>query len=214
MKTCTGWLLGVAAAGGALCAFPAVAQDGVWFQGRTIGFHGLSANTGVFEGAVSQFGLSLFGGHVEEPSIDKHYGGYRFTDLFALEGSQASLALPASACGYDSLTTDLSQSCHGASWSLSGVATLPLHEGISFYGRLGLQYWQNNGRPDSSALSVGNQDIGTTYGVGVSYQFRKDWFLHAESEHYSDLSQGLGFRSGAGLGLDSKVHSIGLSVRF
>ena len=212
MKTRIRSLVGATA--GVVCALSALAQEGVWYQGRTSGFQGLSADSGIFEGAVTKFGLSLFGGQVEEPAIEKYYSGYRFTDLFALEGAQTNLSLPAAACGYDSLTTDLSQSCQGASWSLSGVATLPLHEGVSFYGRLGLQYWQNNGHLDSGGLGGGYQDVGTTYGLGVSYQFRKDWFLHAESERYSDMSQGLGLRSRTGLGLDSSVHSIGLSVRF
>ena len=209
-------LMGTVAAAGALCACPALAQDGEWFQGTTRGFGGLSADTGVFEGAISKFGLSLFGGRVEEPVVEKRYGGYRFTDLFALEGAQTNLLLPASACGYDSVFTDLSQPCQGASWSLSGVATLPLQggEGVSFYGRLGFHYWQNNGHPDSSPSRAANQDVGSTYGLGVSYQFRKDWFVHAETERYSDLSQGLGLRSSSGLGLDSSVHTIGLSVRF
>ena len=59
------------------------------------------------------------------------------------------------------------------------------------------------------------QDMGTMYGIGMSYEFRKDWYVHAESERFSDVLQGTGLQLNQGFGLDSAVvHSIGLSVRF
>jgi hypothetical protein len=192
---------------------PAWAEDGEWFEGRASGFWGLSADTGVFEGAISKFGLSSIGGRVEEPQIDKLYSGYRFNELFAVEGAQTSLKLPPSACSHDILSSDLARSCHGASWSVSGVATLPFQEGLSFYGRLGMQYWGNQTGIERSAVLPSLQDLGTTVGFGISYEFRKHMYLHADTERYSELG-GLGLRPGRGVGLDSSVHSIGLSIRF
>lgn len=193
-----------------LCAS---ADSGEWFEGRATGFWGLSADTGVFEGALSKFGPSLHAGRVDEPQIDKQYSGYRFNELFAVEGAQTSLKLPAAACGNDALLTDLSRPCHGASWSVSGVATLPFQEGLALYGRLGMQYWHGQNGIEQSAALPSLQDLGTTYGFGISYAFRKDMFLHADSERYSELG-GIGFRPGRGVGLDTSVHSIGLSIRF
>jgi hypothetical protein len=190
------------------------AQGGDWYEGKTKGFWGLSPDSQVFEGAISKFGLSTFGGRVEEPAIEKQYSGYRFSDLFSVEGAKTSLSLPASGCRYDSITTDLDNACHGASWTLTGVATLPFHEGLSLYGRLGMQYWENNSRPDSALMRWGQQDVGTMLGLGLSYQFRKDWYLHMDVERYSDLSQGLGLRPSSGVGLDTSIHTIGFSVRF
>ena len=195
------------------CANAQAADSGEWFEGHSTGFWGLSADTGVFEGALGKFGLSALGGHVEEPEIDKHTSGYRFNELFALEGAQTSLRLPAAACGYDSLVTDLARPCQGASWSVAGVATLPFQEGVSVYGRLGMQYWRNQNENESAAALPSLQDLGTTVGIGVSYEFRKDMFLHADSERYSELG-GVGFRPERGIGLDSTLHSIGLSIRF
>jgi hypothetical protein len=203
-------LLAAAGSGGALFA-----QSGEWYEGRTTGFWGLSPQTQVFEGTVGRFGLSTFGGVVDEPLIERNYGGYRVTDLFALEGARSTMSLPATSCGYDSLTTDLDQRCRGAAWSLTGVANLPFQEGLSLYGRLGLQYWESNNRVDSSLLRYGHQqDLGTMYGVGMNYEFRKDWYLHLDMERYSDMSQGLGLRPGADVGLRTTINSFGLSVRF
>jgi hypothetical protein len=197
------------------CAGTLFAQGGEWYEGRTSGFWGLSPQSQVFESTIGRFGMSTFGGQVDEPVIEKNYGGYRITDLFAVEGARSTLSLPAGSCGYDSLSTDLDQHCRGAAWSLTGVATLPFQEGLSLYGRLGLQYWENNNRVDNSLLRFGHQqDVGTMYGVGVSYEFRKDWYLHLDMERYSDLSQGLGLRPGGDVGLRTSINTFGLSVRF
>ncbi|HWQ40114.1 MAG TPA: hypothetical protein VNM24_16140 [Burkholderiales bacterium] len=198
--------------GGLLVHQGPASGQGEWYEGKASGFWGLSPDSQVFEGAISKFGLSAFGGRVEEPAIEKHYSGYRFTDLFTIEGSKTSLSLPPGACGYDSLSSDLDAPCHGAAWSLTGVATL--QEGLSLYGRLGLQYWEKQRGADLPLLRNGQQDLGTMYGVGMSYQFRKDWYLHYDLERYSDVAPGLGLRPGRELGLSTRIHSIGLSIRF
>jgi hypothetical protein len=210
---CTLLALGTAVCG-VFAQTAGAADNGDWYAGSSSGFWGLSPDSQVFEGALSKFGLSPFGGQVEEPAIDKHYTGYRFGELFSVEGAQSQLSLPALACHNDAFAGDLAAPCHGASWSIAGIATLPFDEGLSFYGRLGLQYWQRNGGGESRTPRLGVQDLGAAYGVGVSYEFRKDWYLHAESERFSDLSQGSGLQFGQGLRLDNAIHSIGLSIRF
>jgi hypothetical protein len=209
-------ILGAIALTAALCVqATALAQNREWYEGRTSGFWGLSPDTQLFEGAIGRFGMSAIGGQVDEPVIEKQYGGYRITDLFTVEGAQSSLSLPAESCGYDALTTDLNQPCRGAAWSLTGVATLPFQDGLSLYGRLGLQYWENVGRADLGPLRYGQQqDLGTMYGLGMSYEFRRDWYLHFDLERYSDLAKGLGLRPGSDVGLRTNLNTIGLSVRF
>lgn len=195
-------------------AVSATAENGDWYAGASNGFRGLSANSQAFEGALSKFGPSLYSGRLDEPVIEKHYTGFRFNDLFAIEGLQSQLAAPVHICGNDTLSGDLAGTCHGAAWSVSGVAMLPLNEGLSFYGRLGLQYLQQNNNGESRLSWPNAQDMGATYGIGVSYEFRKDWYVHAESERFSEAGRGTGLRFEPGLGLDNTVHSIGLSIRF
>ena len=207
-------ILAAGALGAGLVALPAVADSGDWYGGASNGFRGLSPDSRVFEGALNRFAVSLFGGNLDEALIEKQYAGYRFGDLFALEGTQSQLSLPAFACTHEPLGGDLAEPCFGASWSVSGIANLPFYEGLSVYGRLGLQYWQRN-RPGESSPSIPNaQDMSTMYGIGLSYELRKDWYVHAESERFSDLLQGTGLQLNQGFGLESAVHSIGLSIRF
>jgi hypothetical protein len=188
------------------------AETGEWYEGSAKGFWGLSPDSQIFEGAVAKFGRSAVGGPVDEPIIDKRYSGYRFTDLFSVEGSHTSLSLPAAACRYDSLLSDLSKPCHGSSWSLTGVATL--QQDLALYGRLGLQYWEQAGKTDTPWQRLGQYDVGAVYGVGMSYQLRRDWYLHYDLEYYSDVGQSLGLRPSQDVGLSSGMHSIGFSIRF
>ena len=202
-------LLGLA---GVVACATAVAQNGDSPESRTGAARGSAYPVQIFEGAAGSFGLTPLKGWGEDLSIDKRTGSYRFTDLFSVEGAQTNFSLPSSGCRNDALSKDMTRSCTGTAWSLSGVATLP--QGFSVFGKLGLQYLQTNGTQDRPWNRQFSQDVGTSYGIGLSYEFRKDWFVHAESERFSDIAGGVGLRPPEGGPLDSSVHSIGLSIRF
>ncbi len=76
-----------------------------------------------------------------------------------------------------------------------------------------MHYWQN-GSQDEGARHRALDDLGTVYGVGLSYEFSKAVTFRAESERYSDLSGNNGNGLGSGVGLEASVHSIGLSIKF
>jgi opacity protein-like surface antigen len=203
-------LAALLAAGGAV-----LAQNGdQWYSGRSTGFWGVGDSVGVRGPLTGLF--SPPGSSADSLNAQRQFGGYRITDAFAIEGAQTNFGASASACGGDSLAGDSYRSCSGSgsAWSLSGVATLPFQSGLSLYGRLGLNYRQKGFQEDPSGHR--NLDdpgaIGKVYGVGLSYGLTKSITVHAESEYHSDLTGNIGL--GAGLGLDSSVHSIGLSVKF
>ncbi len=169
------------------------AQSGdPWYGGRATGFWGLSESVGVHGAVPGMFNLP--GTNPDSLNVQRQYGGYRITDAFAIEGAQTNFGPSVSACGGDSLAGDSYRSCSGAAWSLSGVATLPEAAGH-----------RNSDDPGS---------IGKVYGVGLSYGLTKSIRVHAESERYSELISNNTSGFSAGLGLDSSVHSIGLSIKF
>ena len=191
---------------GSVCA-----QDDPWYSGIQSGWG--PGNSLGFRGSLP--GESPMGGvSPESLAAHKQFGGYRFTDAIAIEGTQTSYGLSGTACGGDSLAADAYRSCYGSAWSLAGIATLPFNSGLSLYGRLGLHYWQKTTLDDvSPAGRRGLDDLGSVLGVGVSYELSRAVTFHAESERYSDLfSNGAG--PGQNLGLDASVHSIGLSIKF
>jgi hypothetical protein len=186
-----------------------------WYSGQSRGFWGLSDSVGVRSVLPGTFNPP--GSNAESLNAIRQYGGYRLSDAFAIEGSQTRFGPSDSGCNGYAGDTAYGAACNGSSaWSLSGVATLPFESGLSLYGRLGLQHWQGAGLEDPGTHhnydDPGN--IGKVYGIGLSYGLTKSITFHAESERYSELMNNNPTGPSANFGLDSSVHSIGLSIKF
>ncbi|HEX9451560.1 MAG TPA: outer membrane beta-barrel protein [Burkholderiales bacterium] len=188
--------------------------DDQWYGGQSTGFWGLNNSVGVRGSLPGTFNPP--GTNPESLNAQRQYGGYRISNAFAIEGSQTQFGSNSSGCNGDPGTGDANHSCYGSAWSLSGVATLPLQSGLSLYGRLGLHYWQKGYQDESNGHRNVDEPggIGKVYGVGLSYGLTKSITVHAESERYSELIGNSASGPGLGLGLDSSVHSIGLSIKF
>jgi len=76
-----------------------------------------------------------------------------------------------------------------------------------------MHYWQNGSRDEGFSHRV-LDDLGTVYGIGLSYEFSKAVTFRAESERYTELSGSNTNSPGSSIGLDASVHSIGLSIKF
>jgi hypothetical protein len=198
------------AAGGAVFAQSA----DQWYGGHSTGFWGLSESVGVRGALPGMFNPP--GTNPDSLNAIRQFGGYRISNAFAIEGSQTQFGHNVSACNGDQGTSDPYHSCYGAAWSLSGVATLPFQSGLSLYGRLGLHYWQKGFQEEAGAHRNSDEpgSIGKVYGIGLSYGLTKSITVHAESERYSELIGNGTSGPSAGFGLDSSVHSIGLSIKF
>lgn len=187
------------------------AQDDPWYSGIRSDRGPGNSSLGFRGSLPGEFSRGSAG--TENLSALKQFGGYRFTDTLAIEGTQTSYGLNGPACGGDTLAGDAYRSCYGSAWSLAGIATLPFDSGLSLYGRLGLRYLQKHVLDESTAAARrGLDDVGSVLGVGVSYELSRAVTFHAESERYSDLFSGTA--PGPNLGLDASVHSIGLSIKF
>lgn len=182
-----------------------------WYGGHNTGFWGLSDSVGVRQSLPGNFNPP--GSNSESLNALRQYGGYRISNSFAIEGSQTQFHPSVSSCNGD---TGAGDNCSNSAWSLAGVATLPFQSGLSLHGRLGLKYWQK-GFAEEAGLHRSLDDpgsFGRVYGIGLSYGLTKSITVHAESEHYSELTNNNVFGPSSGVGLDSSVHSIGLSIKF
>lgn len=121
----------------------------------------------------------------------KIYGGYSFTPNVGLEAGYARFGKFKSAAG--SLKAD--------GFYADAVGTLPLGNGFSALGRVGLF----NGKLDSS---LAGDDRGTSYkvGAGVQYDFDPKLGIRGEWERYR--FDALGTKSNA------DMYSVGLNYRF
>jgi hypothetical protein len=210
-------LSALVAVGGAALAqngdHPVQAAD-QWYGGLSTGFWGLGNSVGVRTAMPGM--LNPPGTSPESLTAMRQYGGYRISNAFAIEGSQTQFGSNASACNGDPAGGDAYHSCYGSAWSLSGVATLPFESGLSLYGRMGLHYRQKGLQDDGSNRHNTDDPVGLgrVYGIGLSYGLTKSITVHADSERYSDLTGSNYIGPGAGFGLESSVHSIGLSIKF
>ena len=186
-------------------------KEPAWYGGYTSGFWGLPNSVG-FQGSLpGVFGST--GGNPEGLTASTLYSGYRMFDSFAIEGAQTSVGLNGSACNGDTMSGEPNRSCLGSAWSVSGVATLPFQStGLSLFGKMGMHYWQ--GAQDDASSRRFTDDLGTVYGIGLSYEFSKAVTFRAETERYTDLFGNNASGPGSSVGLDSSVHSIGLSIKF
>ena len=121
----------------------------------------------------------------------KLYGGYSFTPNFGLEAGYATLGKFESAAG----------SVKADGFYADAVGTLPLGNGFSALGRVGLF----NGKLDSS---LAGDDRGTSYkvGAGVQYDFDPKLGIRGEWERYR--FDALGTKSNA------DMYSVGLNYKF
>jgi len=213
LKVLAVWAL-VAASGSAFAqnnSIPNTSSPDSWYGGQNKGFWGLSDSVGV-RGTLP--GTSAFtppGTSADSLNAVRQFGGYRIGHGFAIEGAQTQFGDGGSGCS-DGGSVSATRTCYGSTWSLTGVATLPLQYGLSLHGRLGLHYWQKSFQDDVTHRA--DEPLGKVYGIGLSYEMTKSITLHAESERYSELTGSNAYGPGVGVGLDSSVHSIGLSVRF
>ena len=189
-------------------------NDDPWYGGHNTGFWGLNNSVGVRGSLPGMFNPPA--SNPESLNASRQYGGYRITNAFAIEGSQTQFGSGSSGCNGDPAASNAYHSCYGSAWSLSGIATLPLHSGLSVYGKLGLHYWQKGYQDESNGHHATDDpgSFGKVYGIGLSYGLSKSITVHAESERYSELIGNNASGPSAGVGLESSVHSIGLSIKF
>lgn len=201
-------LAALIAAGGPLFA----QKEDQWYGGLSRGFWGLGDSVGIRGSLPRVFGLPA--SSPEGLTASKYYGGYRMSDSFAIEGAQTNFGLSGSACAGDPMSGDSFRSCYGSAWSVSGVATIPFQSiGLALFGKMGMHYWQNGSQEEGAGHRF-LDEVGTMYGIGLSYEFSKAVTFRAETERYLDLPGTNGNVPGFGAGLDTSKHSIGLSIKF
>lgn len=123
----------------------------------------------------------------------KLFGGYKFNQYLAAEGSYANFGKQT----IDSNVTSPFVGTIDTTWkaqalAVSGVGILPLAYSIDLFGKLGLQYWKVDLSSTPSVGAVGYQsesEKGTDYifGVGAGYNVTNNIAVRAEWERYNNI---------------------------
>ena len=134
-------------------------------------------------------------GNVDIDGLDdstgwKILGGYQINRNFAVEGAYASL--------FDKEIQGVNVEV--TAFELVGVASFPLADKFSVFGKLGFAMWE----AEASAFGISASDDGTdlTYGVGLQYDLTPKFAVRGQWQRY-DID-----------GDDADMLSIGLIYRF
>lgn len=191
-------------------------RSGGWYSGLRVGHSqiGISDNMFPVTGATTP---NLFTS--ESNTGYKLYGGYQFNRNVALEGGYTDFGKfdP----GRDTATPALdsvSSNFRSSGLHLDVVGIIPLHNGLSLFGRLGTVYTMGNTSISASGgaaplltltdLNARRSEWNSRYGLGASYDLPNNLGLRFGYERINNLGD---FRTGEG---NVGMWSLGLTKRY
>jgi OOP family OmpA-OmpF porin len=155
-------------------------------------------------------GVTISCDHID--NAVKIFAGYQFNRYFAAEIGYADLG-KSSANGVVS-GVNVNATAESVAWELVGVASLPVIDGLSLYGKLGFYRAETKvsgtgAIPGFSAfLSESDRNSDATYGLGARYGITRNLALRAEWQRYVAVG-------GPDVGdNDIDVFGVGLMYRF
>ncbi|HTH94877.1 MAG TPA: outer membrane beta-barrel protein [Rhodocyclaceae bacterium] len=196
------------------------------------GAHAQSANQGWYAGVnagTAHSGLS--GGDVDNAfanqgitsstGTDKHDGvysldlGYKFHQNFAVEGGYVDLGRYDFNSNVSAPAADTASGNYRVKgWTASAVGILPIQNGFSAYGKLGLVYADTslNAASNTGATNISSTSKWSTrplVGLGVSYDITPQWAGKAEWNHYDGLGNA---STGGRTNIDT--YTLGVAYKF
>ncbi|BFM11992.1 hypothetical protein R50072_21450 [Simiduia litorea] len=110
--------------------------------------------------------------------------GYDFNRVWSAEFGYTSFGTL-----FDSHDNNLNASQEANAWTLSGIASLPLGERFSAFGRLGVARYETNNSGTVQGVPVKNDsDLKPYLGAGVNFYMSQHFALRGEFQYYADLS--------------------------
>lgn len=145
----------------------------------------------------------------------KVYGGYKVTDMLAVEGGYYNLgtmeeSLKGSTTQGQYTVTDPTAEGEANGFGLAAVASIPVADNFEIFGKAGAMLWKSEAtvkatvtdtttNQTGSATDIAEKD-GTSLllGVGASYKLNDNWGVRGEYEHFTRQD------------LDDKDHNVGI----
>lgn len=159
----------------------ALAQDAGFYAGASIGRTDVNVDTGpVFAAGATTFS------HDNSDTGWKIYGGYQFHRNWGAELGYVDLG----SIGFRGTVgaVPFAGNVDVTAWTLALVGTLPVHQNFDIFGKAGLYNWKSKGSATVAGIAaVTSSDDGTDalFGVGVRYNFTKNFGVQLEAEHFA-----------------------------
>lgn len=125
--------------------------------------------------------------------------GWRFNDYFAFEGGYHSFGDFEDTVDIGGTPTDVSVKADG--WTLGGVASIPIGDQFSLFGRVGAFFWDGDAEVNNITVAT-PEDSNLFLGAGADYAFTEKFSLTGDWTRY-ELEDAA-----------SSVFSIGFQYRF
>jgi OOP family OmpA-OmpF porin len=187
---------------GFAAVMPAFAADQGWYvlggAGKSTG--GDNGQTSL-DNALTSAGASGFSSNLDSPTLYKLEAGFQLDRNWALEGGY----LGSNNSNYSAIGGNLPGSATSSAsfggWNLTGVGTLPLGNGFSVLGKLGVANMQESADISSGgySTSTGGSKTDLTYGIGAKYDFGNGVFIRADLDSYNIGNSNASSRSTVGM---------------
>jgi OOP family OmpA-OmpF porin len=189
----------------ALSGFGALAQpvETGWYIGASLGQAKADVDcSGTIACDDKDSSWKIFGGYQINRNFAVELG---YSDLGAVTASTPSFVLFPLVIPAATLTIE------AKAWELVAIGSVPLADRFSVFGKAGLYRADTDTRVDfgaagSTTESDSNTDL--TFGVGLRYDFTRNFGVRAEWQFYSAVAAGFGEEA------DVDVMSVGLVWRF
>lgn len=122
-------------------------------------------------------------------------GGFKLEPRWSLNADAVDLGAGAPLAG-ESTGSSLNGTGNGGMYALhglrlSGTGTLPIYQGLSLFGKLGVANLSNSGTGVGLFKSGGGPGMGLSYSAGSQYIFNTGLSLHAEWDRYTVNQSGI-----------------------
>lgn len=139
----------------------------------------------------------------------KVFGGYKIAPNLAVEGTYVNFGKSTTNStipvipGINNQANPLSVETKATGFGASGVASTPVTDEISLFGKMGVMSWEkestttvwNSTKTASTTQSVDSDGVDLSLGAGAEYKLDDNWGVRGEYEHVN--------------GLDANMYSVG-----
>jgi OOP family OmpA-OmpF porin len=190
---------GLVAAGIVLVApssgFAQAMQDRGWYIGGSLGQSKVDIDTGSLASDLAAGGINTTGFSTDEKDTGwKIFGGYKVNRNFAVEAAymdvgnfdaKTTASIPSLGIGATPLTLTFKVK---DLFNIAAVGILPITNQFSVFGKLGGYYAKTEIRA-SAVSTASNSDTNTNlfFGIGVGYDFTRNFGLRAEWERFNKV---------------------------
>lgn len=166
--------------------------------GQTTG--GNSGQSSV-DNALTSAGTNGFSSNMNTPDLYKLQTGYQLDRNWALEGGYLGSNNASYSASGGNLPGSVTSSPSLKGWNMTGVGIMPIGNGFSLLGKLGVANMQESATVQGAGFSASTSGSKTdaTYGIGAKYDFSNSVFVRLDLDSYNIGNSNSASRSTVGM---------------